>query len=130
MSFEERYNLRWNESTGRFAPVTLVDTSKLPKRFENNDQKGIVSNCVEVDLIDGVLDDIKRLAGAGFPFLRDQIAVLVSYRAQVNSARYMPERYVKYRQNGGVSLQGFRILEGTVDAMQGEQRDIIMFGAA
>lgn len=128
-TFDAPYNMGWNPKTKCFAKQTFIDTSLLPDRREFQEKnEGDYRNMEEVNVIDEVLQAIKTLAGPSFGSLRNQIAVLVPYRSQVEHVRMVLERFGKYVPHG-VSREGFAILVDSVDSMQGSEKDIVIFGS-
>lgn len=127
--FDAPYNKGWDPDKKMFLRQTFIDTSLLPDRLEfKTETNGNYRNPEEINIIDEILHKIKELAGPSFPQLRNQIAVIVPYRSQVNHMRLILERYGKYKTHG-ISRQGFEILVDSVDSMQGSERDIIIFGS-
>ena len=127
--FADTYNSGCSADGTGFAPVTIVDTSRLASRFEHNDKKGNVENILEIEIVGEILDEIRRLTAENFHKLKNQIAILAPYRAQVALARKFLEANHYYKDGKGPTRRGFEMLVDTVDSMQGAQREVVIISA-
>ena len=123
----EFFNLNYNQPhlyQEAFYPMTFIDTSSLPNRFEQDDRHGQITNETEAMVIVSVLNRLFNQIDEGL--LDREIAIIAPYRAQVNVIRRFinlgcPElNYPAARARRGV-------LVSTVDSIQGSQRNVVIF---
>ena len=80
-------------------------------------------------MIKEVLEEIHNLGDKSFHLLRRQIAILAPYRAQVKMIRDFLERDNLYQTKPGPTRRGYEVLVDTLDSVQGDQRDVVIFSA-
>lgn len=123
-NFLRTYNQRKVKGTG-FFPLTFLDTSFCRSRRETDEGDGILHNFFESKKVRWVILKLlseECLAQGTSALQKDglkgKIAVIAPYRAQVESIRNVvtPEL-----------MRRMEIVVDTVDAMQGSEKDIVIF---
>lgn len=106
-----------------FHPMTFLDTSQIRNRYETAGPAGAFDNSVEVDIVVQLVDTLFDIAGDD---LNGEIAIIAPYRSQVElisaairiRCRNLRPQRIQVRRN---------VMVCTVDAMQGSQRNVVIF---
>lgn len=118
-TFMAPYNALARDGVGYF-PFTFWDTCMCKSRIESNDGEGNITNGLEANLVHRAINNLSGLCHGHGDNLNGKIAVIAPYRAQVNEIRYMISERVMRRMD---------IIVDTVEAMQGAERDIVIFSS-
>jgi len=107
-----------------FYPMSFIDTSSLAERKETVQGNGRYINEVESGIIVSILNRLFDIVGD--EGLDNQIAVIAPYKSQVEHLRQSIRASVR-ACNTQIRFALRNIQICTVDAMQGSQRDVVIF---
>jgi len=121
--FVTKYNSLTRTGKG-YAPLTFLDTCICKSRLECDSGEGNISNIFEADQVEVVINTIVAIEGVSN--LKGRIAVIAPYRSQIECIRHV--LHSPTHLLASVSAQkSLDIIVDTVDAMQGAERDIVIF---
>lgn len=120
-TFVSSYN---DGQKAKYKPFPILDTSNAEGRFEFDQRDGKCVNDLEADMVEKVISHL--ITFDGLEAIAKNVAVIAPYRAQVEHIRSKFERGVLSDTRLRKHLD---VLVVTVDAMQGGERDVVIFSA-
>ena len=114
--FKSKYKYLYDNSTF-WNPLTFVDTVKESRKRESSNHTNLLEVNVVLDILKFFNDRFRKLRRVRF---KPSFGVLTPYRNQANRIQLDLDR---------TPFPNISVDVGTVDSMQGQQRDVIIFSA-